>query len=108
MRRHEPPYVEDASRWIAGRSLSHDLKLPNYCILSVKGTHENGPAHAQAGGKQRPSGRGVEGLTLGYWPGPLFEVFFVISSPVMFGDSLEVRDVAMPHGVNTIGLKQGF
>jgi hypothetical protein len=63
---------------------------------------------SQAEGKLRPSGRGVEWLTLGYWPEPLFGVFLAISSPVMFGDSLEVRDVAMPHGINTIHRKQGF
>jgi hypothetical protein len=42
----------------------------------------------------------------------LFEVFFTISSPVMFGDSPEVRgkvrNAAMPHRINTIHLKQGF
>ena len=65
-------------------------------------------AVAEAEDKLRPSGRGVEGLTLGYWPEPLFGVFLAISSPVTFGDSLEVRDVAMPHGINTIHFKQGF
>jgi hypothetical protein len=45
---------------------------------------------------------------LGYWPGPLLEVFFTISSLVLFGDSLEARDGAVPHGINAIGVKQGF
>jgi len=66
----------------------------------------NSQTHAE--GTLRPSGRGAEGLTLRYWPGPLFEVFFTISSPVMFGGSLEVRYAAMPHGINTIHRKQGF
>jgi hypothetical protein len=63
---------------------------------------------SQAEVKLPPSGRGVEGLTLGCWPGPFFGVFFAISSPFMFRDSLEVRDVPMPHGINTIHPKQGF
>jgi hypothetical protein len=48
------------------------------------------------------------GFDFRYWPGSLFEVFFTFSSPVMFRDSLEVRDVAVPHGIDTIHLEQGF
>jgi hypothetical protein len=38
----------------------------------------------------------------------VLEVFFAVPLSVMFRDSLEVRDVAMPHGINTIHLKEGF
>jgi hypothetical protein len=38
----------------------------------------------------------------------LFGVFSIVSSPVLFGDSLGARDGAVPHGIDVIGVKQGF
>jgi len=45
---------------------------------------------------------------VGDWPGSFLEVFLTLSVPIVLRDNLEVRDVAMPHGINTIHLEQGF
>jgi len=48
---------------------------------------------------------------VGDWPGSFLEVFLTLSFPIVLGDSLEVlevRDVAMPYGINMIHLEQGF
>ena len=45
---------------------------------------------------------------MGDWSGSFLEVFLTLSFPIVLGDNLEVRDVAMPYRINTIHLKQGF
>ena len=45
---------------------------------------------------------------MGDWLGSFFEVFLTLSFPIVLGDSLEVRDVAMPYRINMIPLEQGF
>jgi len=45
---------------------------------------------------------------LGHRAGSLRKVFLAIPSPLMSGDSLEVRDSTMPQGINPIHLKERF
>ena len=45
---------------------------------------------------------------MGDWPGSFLKVLLTLSFPIVLGDSLEVRDVAMPYGINMIQLEQRF
>ncbi len=39
-------------------------------------------------------------------PGPSFEIFLTVSPAVVPGGGIEVRNAAMPYGINAVGLKQ--